>query len=57
MIEGKKIFITGGAGFIGSMLTGRLVENNQIVAFDNLARNSLKNKPFFDHPNLTHLLQ
>ena len=53
MIEGKKIFITGGAGFIGSMLTGRLVENNQIVAFDNLARNSLKNKPFFDHPNLT----
>lgn len=53
MIEGKKIFITGGAGFIGSMLIGRLVENNQIVAFDNLARNSLKNKSFFEHPNLT----
>jgi UDP-glucose 4-epimerase len=53
MIEGKKVFITGGAGFIGSMLIGRLVENNQIVAFDNLARNSLKNKSFFDHPNLT----
>jgi len=53
MIEEKKVFITGGAGFIGSMLIGRLVENNQIVAFDNLARNSLKNKSFFDHPNLT----
>jgi len=53
MIEGKKVFVTGGAGFIGSMLIGRLVENNQIVAFDNLARNSLKNKSFFDHPNLT----
>jgi len=53
MIEGKKVFVTGGAGFIGSMLIGHLVENNQIVAFDNLARNSLKNKSFFDHPNLT----
>lgn len=28
MIEGKKIFITGGAGFIGSALIGKLVENN-----------------------------
>ncbi len=53
MIEGKKVFITGGAGFIGSMLIGRLVERNKIIAFDNLSRNSLKNKPFFDHPNLT----
>lgn len=53
MIEGKKVFVTGGAGFIGSMLIGRLVEHNQIIAFDNLARNSLKNKSFFDHPNLT----
>ena len=53
MIERKKVFITGGAGFIGSMLIGRLVDNNQVVAFDNLARNSLKNKPFLEHPNLT----
>jgi len=52
LIEGKKIFITGGAGFIGSMLVGRLVENNHIVALDNLSRNSLKNKSFFDHPSL-----
>ncbi len=52
MIEGKKVFVTGGAGFIGSMLIGRLVETNQMVAFDNLTRNSLKDKPFFNHPNL-----
>ncbi|MBK9091438.1 MAG: NAD-dependent epimerase/dehydratase family protein [Anaerolineae bacterium] len=52
-ISGKTIFITGGAGFIGSTLIGRLVENNQIVAYDNLTRNSLAAKPYHDHPNLT----
>ena len=53
MIANKRIFITGGAGFIGSTLIGRLVEDNQVVAFDNLSRNSLKDKPYADHPNLT----
>lgn len=52
MIHDKKIFITGGAGFIGSTLIGRLIENNKIVAYDNLARNALQNKPWKDHPNL-----
>ena len=52
MIEGKTIFITGGAGFIGSALAGRLVEHNHVVIYDNLSRNSLKNKPFKDHANL-----
>jgi len=53
MLEGKKIFITGGAGFIGSSIIGRLVEQNEIVVYDNLTRNSLKHKPFKDHSNLT----
>lgn len=52
MIHNKKIFITGGAGFIGSTLIGKLVEQNQIVAYDNLARNALQNQPWKDHPNL-----
>lgn len=52
MIEGKTVFITGGAGFIGSSLAGRLVERNRVVVFDNLARDSLRDKPFRDHPNL-----
>jgi UDP-glucose 4-epimerase len=52
-IQNKTIFITGGAGFIGSTLAGVLVENNRIVLYDNLARNSLKDRPFKDHPNLT----
>jgi len=53
MIQSKTIFITGGAGFIGSALIGRLIDQNRIVAYDNLARNSLKDKPFREHPNLT----
>lgn len=52
-MEGKTIFITGGAGFIGSDLIGRLVERNRIVAYDNLSRNALQHQPFRDHPNLT----
>jgi len=52
VISGKTIFITGGAGFIGSTLAGRLVEDNRIVVFDNLSRNALKDQPFRDHPNL-----
>ena len=52
MLEGKKVFITGGAGFIGSTLAGRLVERNRIVIFDNLTRDSLKDKPIRNHPNL-----
>jgi UDP-glucose 4-epimerase len=52
MIHNKKIFITGGTGFIGSTLIGKLVENNQVVAFDNLTRNALQTKPWKDHKNL-----
>ena len=52
MLEGKKVFITGGAGFIGSTLAGRLVERNRIVIFDNLTRDSLKDKLIRNHPNL-----
>jgi UDP-glucose 4-epimerase len=50
--EGKTVFITGGAGFIGSTLISRLVEHNHVVVYDNLRRNSLKHQPFKDHPNL-----
>ncbi len=52
-IEGKNIFITGGAGFIGSTIIGDLIERNTITVYDNLSRNSLTNKPFKNHPNLS----
>lgn len=53
IIHDKHILITGGAGFIGSALVGRLVEHNRIVVYDKLSRDSLKDKPYRDHPNLT----
>jgi UDP-glucose 4-epimerase len=52
MIEGKKIFITGGAGFIGSSLIGRLINSNEIIIYDNLTRDSLKDTFYKDHRNL-----
>jgi len=43
MWKGKRVFITGGAGFIGSSLARRLVEQGAyVVLFDNLHRNALK---------------
>jgi UDP-glucose 4-epimerase len=54
MIEDKRIFITGGAGFIGSTLISKLIERNRIVAYDNLSRNTLKDLPeLLHHPNLS----
>jgi UDP-glucose 4-epimerase len=36
LISGAKLFITGGAGFIGTHLASRLADHNEIVLFDNL---------------------
>ena len=51
-IESKTLFITGGAGFIGCCLLGRLLEKNRVVVYDNFARDSLKSTTFRGHPNL-----
>ena len=51
-IEAKKIFMIGGAGFIGTALISRLVENNYITIYDNLWRNALKDSPWTTHKNL-----
>jgi len=53
MLENKKIFISGGAGFIGSTLIGRLIESNRITVYDNMNRNALQSQTYRDHLNLT----
>ena len=52
MIENKRIFITGGAGFIGTSLALRLAATNEIVIYDNLHRDAFKGSPIHDHPNV-----
>jgi UDP-glucose 4-epimerase len=53
VLEGKRIFITGGAGFIATTLARRLVDRNEIVAVDNLHRDALTGTPLAEHPNFT----
>jgi nucleoside-diphosphate-sugar epimerase len=53
VLEGKRIFVTGGAGFIGTTLARELVERNEIVAYDNLHRDALSATELGDHPNFT----
>ncbi|MCD4654665.1 NAD-dependent epimerase/dehydratase family protein [bacterium] len=51
-IKNETVFITGGAGFIGSTLVGLVVDSNKVIVFDDFRRDSLKGKPFYNHPNL-----
>jgi dTDP-glucose 4,6-dehydratase len=43
-IKNKRFLFTGGAGFIGSTLAKRLIKENEIIIYDNFARDSLKYK-------------
>jgi dTDP-glucose 4,6-dehydratase len=52
MIEGKKIFMTGGAGFIGAWLCSTLYQHNELLLYDSLRRNSLKFAPFSHEANV-----
>jgi len=53
MISNKKIFITGGAGFIGSTLASRLADENEIILFDSLVRNTIKHTNLLAHEKIT----
>jgi UDP-glucose 4-epimerase len=53
MLEGKRIFVSGGAGFIGTTLARELVDRNEVVAYDSLHRDALSSTDLGDHPNFT----
>jgi UDP-glucose 4-epimerase len=50
-LTGKRILVTGGAGFIGTTLAGRLVDENEVIAVDNLHRDALSGTELETHPN------
>jgi len=52
MITGKKIFITGGAGFIANEIISRVVDRNKIVVYDNFHRDSFSKSKYVDHKNI-----
>jgi UDP-glucose 4-epimerase len=43
-MRGGRLFITGGAGFIGSMLIERLVPENEVAVFDSMSRDALQHR-------------
>ncbi len=51
-LSDKNIFISGGAGFIGSAIIARLIDSNKITVYDNFRRNSLNGRRLENHPNL-----
>jgi UDP-glucose 4-epimerase len=52
-LHGKRIVLTGGAGFIGTTLSRRLIDENELVVLDNLHRDALAGSDLSGHPNLT----
>jgi UDP-glucose 4-epimerase len=54
-LKNTRVCITGGAGFIGSHLAAQLVDDNEVVVYDNLHRNAIQFAHLDGHKNLTFI--
>ncbi|MBK8845459.1 MAG: NAD-dependent epimerase/dehydratase family protein [Bacteroidetes bacterium] len=52
MLQNKRIFITGGAGFIANTIISRLINENEITVYDNFHRDTLSTSVYANHKNL-----
>ncbi len=53
-MKNSRILVTGGAGFIGSNMVEALIEDNEVIAFDNLSNvDDRYVKQFSEHENFT----
>lgn len=50
-LKDKKVFITGGSGFIGTALCEKLIQANEVTVYDNGHRNAIKYTDLTSHPN------
>jgi len=48
-----KILITGGAGYLGSAITRKLIEKHEVIVYDNLMYNQTSLVDLSHHPNFT----
>jgi len=52
LISNKKIFITGGAGFIANKIISQVVNENEIIVYDNFHRDTLSGSDISNHHNI-----
>jgi len=51
-LNNKKIFITGGAGFIANKLLELIADTNSVIIYDNFARDTFSCSKLANHPNI-----
>jgi nucleoside-diphosphate-sugar epimerase len=55
MVEGKRILITGGAGFLGTSLALKLCDANDVLILDNLHRDAFTGSSLDGHPRVSFM--